>query len=100
MRIKLSVYSQRKLVKNKYKFLHTTFVTRDGGPTKGTIWFDKSNPKTPPRYVSEVMKVGKIKVVLYTNGVHEPLEHFLDMCDIGAYILIGVTPQPWSHTEI
>ncbi len=103
MSIKLSIFSQRKLVKNKYKFVHTTFVTRDKGPAKGTIWFDKSEPKKPPRIVDQtIFEVNRVcpAYVWFEGGEHETLEHFLDMCDIGAYILIGVTPQPWSHTEI
>lgn len=101
--IKLSRWSQRRLKAHKYKFVHTTFVTREGGPAKGTIWFDKAEPRKPPRTVESVLhevKRRKGSFIFFEGGEHETLDHFLLMCDIGQYILIGVTPHTISHTEI
>lgn len=104
MNIKLSRYAQQKLKAKKYKFVHTSFVTRDEGPAVGTIWFNKTDPREPPRIVKSVQRVknrAKTLFVFFEVGVVPvPLERFLDMCDIGAYILIGVTPHVMSHTEI
>lgn len=100
---KLSRWAQQTLVKKKYKFVHTSFLTRSHGPVKGTIWFDKGQPKKPPRTVDETIHEVKSvcpSYVWFVGGEHETLEHFLDMCDIGAYILIGVTPEVIAHTEI
>ena len=100
--IKLSRSSQQKLGKNKYKFVQTTFITRDGGPAKATIWFNKAEPKAEPRIVSFVQREKKphLTWVSYRDGGHETLDHFLTMCDIGQYVLIGVIPLAISHTEI
>lgn len=101
--IKLSRYSQKKLKDKKYKFVHTTFVTRDKGPAVGTIWFDKAEPRKPPRTVEQVIyevKHRKPTFIFFEGGEHETLDHFLLMCDIGQYILIGVTPLTHSHVEI
>lgn len=101
-KITLSRSSQRKLVKNRYKFLHTTFLTQDG-PAEGTIWFDTAEPRKQPRCVEAVIHEVKRRgasFVWFEGGEHETLDHFMLMIEIGQYVLIGVTPLTMSHTEI
>jgi len=102
MSMKLSRSSQKKLKKNRYKFVHTTFITKDG-PAQGTIWFDSATPSKPPRSVECVIHEVKhieLSFVWFEGGEHEMLDHFMLMVEIGQYILIGVTPLTHSHTEI
>lgn len=98
-RMTLSRHAQRSLKTKKYKLVRTSFLTRDNGPTKGTIWWDAACPTKPPRYVASILTTGRIKSVVFTNLEHETLDHFLLMCDIGQYVLIGVLPETISHTE-
>ncbi len=100
--IKLSRFSQKKLKDKEYVPVVTSFVTKDG-PAVGTIWWDFVEPRKPPLIVKSVQRVNnrsKTLFVFFEEGTPIQLADFLQHVEIGFFILIGVTPQPWSHTEI
>lgn len=100
--LKLSRFAQKKLKDKEYVPCLTSFITGDG-PTVGTIWWDHSEPRTQPRIVKSVQRVNNRKkelFVFFEDGTPIRLTDFMQHVEIGFFILIGVTPQPWSHTEI
>lgn len=104
MSIKLAVRTQRRIKGKKYRPLFSTFLTAEG-PAKGTIWFDRENPKANPFTIGEVgWSMGQRQTVWFTRGdndgeIAELLEDFLQRAEEGRYVLIGVTP-PHVHSHV
>lgn len=99
--IKLALNTQRRILKKKFRPLHTTFLTVEG-PAVGTIWFDKDMPRREPVTVTNISNDIKGRPTVYydDDGSWDTVEAFLKCAKEGRYILIGVKPpHPHSHVE-
>lgn len=99
MTIKLSVWARKKLKAKKYVSCLTSFYTNEG-PAAGTIWWDESQPMMQPRTVSRIYNQRKVNRVEFTDLTSILLSDFKKHVELGFFVMIGVTPEPWSHTEI
>lgn len=100
MSIELSRFAQQKLAKKKYVPVVTSFITQDG-PAVGTIWFNDFARKNPPLIVKEIRnRNGEPSCIVFDDGSKRAFRYFMHGVEAGEFILIGVTPEPWSHTEI
>lgn len=97
MRIKLASKTQRTLGRKRYVPITTSFVTEEG-PSVGTIWFDRDDPKREPMIVSSVEYRGDGYFRVRYEFDWDSLGIFMRRVADGRYILIGVVPPTTSYT--